>query len=361
MSSYSQVLKSIFTGGQEYTVLQLIKALINAVEQLAGHTVVDVSVSQTYPSQGEPTTVTLALSFDDDTTTNLSFTVPAGRQGIQGATGPQGEQGVGIRDCNIVQLSDDRFEIEFTLTDNTTIGTGWITLPEGPQGPQGATGAYVTSADFNVQGHLILTLSNGNTIDAGTIDHLPDGVSVNGEITASSISAQAGDFQDVTAQTIEQTNANYSKEFNFATASGLTITNVYNRFEVINSVLYLIANIRIKNTGDAGKKLGQGWGDPAYCTVTLNDSIASKIYDIAGTSVHASPAVDGTIITAVPVVVTKNIVESGTLVSLTSFRFSMVNKTGVNTVSCYFRPNEIVELQPDEEFILMGRIALTLI
>lgn len=161
MSRYSEVLESIFTSEQKYTVLQLIKALIDAVAQLAGHTVTNVSVSQTTPHQGEPTTVTLTLSFDDNTTTNLTFTVPSGVQGIQGATGPQGEQGVGIRSCNVVQQSDDRFAIEFTLDDSTVIGTDWITLPEGPQGPQGETGATGATGPQGPQGETGATGPQG--------------------------------------------------------------------------------------------------------------------------------------------------------------------------------------------------------
>lgn len=244
-------------------------------------------------------------------------------------------------------------------------------------------GESVASARIS-NGQLILTLTNGDELNAGNI--LNGNLNVNGNVSVSNNieteflnvrdgatlqeaeiigSASVGGSMDVsggiTGDTIEQASPNYSREFNFGTASGITITNVYNRCEVINNVLYLIANIKLKNTSGAVKKLGQGWGDPAYCTLSLSDELASKIFDIAGTSVHAAAAVDGTIITAVPVVVTKNIVESATLVSLTSFRFTMVNKTAVNTISCYFRPNEIVQLEADEELTLTGRVALTLI
>lgn len=39
----------------------------------------------------------------------------------------------------------------------------------GPQGPPGAAGAGVTGASVNSTGHLVLTLSNGQTIDAGSV------------------------------------------------------------------------------------------------------------------------------------------------------------------------------------------------
>lgn len=271
------------------------------------------------------------------------------------------------------------FSIDFS--DGTSIESDPIILQQGES---------VASARIS-NGQLILTLTNGDELNAGNI--LNGNLNVNGNVSVSNnieteflnvrdtarlesaeITGTAdvggdmvvagsgsigGDFEVDGA--ISQATANYSREFNFGTAGGITITNVYNRCEVINNVLYLIANIRLKNTSGAVKKLGQGWGDPAYCTLSLSDELASKIFDIAGTSVHASAVVDGTIITAVPVVVTKNIAESATLVSLTSFRFTMVNKTAANTLSCYFRPNEIVQLEDDEELTLTGRVALTLI
>jgi S1-C subfamily serine protease len=41
---------------------------------------------------------------------------------------------------------------------------------QGPAGPQGPPGVSVTSASINTAGHLVLTLSNGQTVDAGIVN-----------------------------------------------------------------------------------------------------------------------------------------------------------------------------------------------
>jgi serine protease Do len=41
--------------------------------------------------------------------------------------------------------------------------------PEGPQGEDGIAGVGITSATVNGEGHLVLTLTNGQTIDAGNV------------------------------------------------------------------------------------------------------------------------------------------------------------------------------------------------
>ena len=81
MSRYSEVLESIFTSENKYTVLQLLKALINAVEEMAGHTVTDLALTQDTVITGQPSNVTLTFTFDDNTTNEFTFTVPAGARG----------------------------------------------------------------------------------------------------------------------------------------------------------------------------------------------------------------------------------------------------------------------------------------
>ena len=114
MSRYSEVLESIFTSENKYTVLQLLKALIDAVAELAGHTVTDVSLTQSTAVQGLPTTVHLTFSFDDDTSETFDVTVPSGTQGIS------------ITDVSIT--SDN--ELIATFSDGTTESTGRITAAQ---------------------------------------------------------------------------------------------------------------------------------------------------------------------------------------------------------------------------------------
>lgn len=63
--------------------------------------------------------------------------------------------------------------------------------PEGPAGPAGADGVGLTDASVNDAGHLILTLSNGQTIDAGSVvgPQGPTGTST-GYVSFSSIVSQ---------------------------------------------------------------------------------------------------------------------------------------------------------------------------
>jgi len=45
---------------------------------------------------------------------------------------------------------------------------------QGPAGPAGVAGANITGASIDINGHLILTLSNGRTIDAGSVSTAPN-------------------------------------------------------------------------------------------------------------------------------------------------------------------------------------------
>ena len=93
-----------------------------------------------------------------------------GDTGATGAQGPQGEKG-------------DTGETGAQGPQGPTGATG-ATGPQGPQGPTGATGATgpagangtngtdgisITNVSIDNSGHLIVTLSNSNTIDAGAI------------------------------------------------------------------------------------------------------------------------------------------------------------------------------------------------
>ena len=114
MSRYYDVLESIFTSEDKYTVLQLIKRLIEATDELAGNVITDITIEQTEPVAGEVTTLYLLITLDDNSVKRLEFQLPValGPQGPAGPQGPQGETGA-------------------------TGATG----PQGEQGPQGETGA----------------------------------------------------------------------------------------------------------------------------------------------------------------------------------------------------------------------------
>ena len=101
---------------------------------------------------------------------------PAGATGAQGATGAKGDtgaQGVSVTSATINNLG----HLILTLSNSTTIDAGSTVGPQGPQGlqgPQGATGATgatgigISTATVNGSGHLIITKTDNTTIDAGS-------------------------------------------------------------------------------------------------------------------------------------------------------------------------------------------------
>lgn len=75
-----------------------------------------------------------------------------------------------LTDITVTQTDASHVYFTFVFEDGSTIDTPTFTLPQGAKGDTGATGAdgvSVVDADIDASGHLIITLSNGNTIDAG--------------------------------------------------------------------------------------------------------------------------------------------------------------------------------------------------
>lgn len=247
----------------------------------------------------------------------------------------------------------------FEFADGTKIESGEIVLQQGES---------VTDAKI-VDGHLYLTLSNGERLDAGNVkpvtrfeinasQHL---IVYYGDGTSQDLGTLA-DFSnaDFTAKTLTQNNVNFNQAFNFATGTGLQVTNAYNKCEVVNNILYLICNIKVKNISGATKKIGGTWQDPAYCSFTLPTSIASKIFDIDGVSAHDTNALNQKIITSTHVTCLSGSVSASSATTYNNFRFDFTNRNVENGVACYFRSNEILDLAIDEEIVLMARIAISL-
>lgn len=107
--------------------LTLLEYLTKIEQALRNGQLTDITVTQTDASH-----VYFTFVFEDGSTIDTpTFTLPAGPQGIQGIQGPAGE--------------------------------------DGQDGTDGEDGVSVTEAHINTSNHLILTLSNGNTIDAGKL------------------------------------------------------------------------------------------------------------------------------------------------------------------------------------------------
>ena len=165
----------------------------------------------------------------------------------------------------------------------------------------------------------------------------------------------------LSAKTLTQQEPSYSANFEFSTSSGLTITNVYNRCLVINNVFHLIVNILVKNTSGAAKKIGGGWADPAFKALVLPASVAKKIIDFDGKTVHDADATAKKLITSVHATCAKGTVSAGTLVTYNDFRFDFTNFNVEDNAACYFNSNTAIELQDGEEIALMSRLSLTLL
>lgn len=163
---YYEALESIFTSENKYTVLQLIKALIEATDELAGHTIVDIAVTEGTVIAGQPTPLVITFSLDDNTTKEFTVYLPAGAQGLQGPQGPKGDKG-------------DTGETGATGAEGPQgpkgdTGDTGATGPQGPQGIQGPTGATGATGP---QGPAGVGVPSGGT--AGQVLSKVDGTDYN--------------------------------------------------------------------------------------------------------------------------------------------------------------------------------------
>lgn len=116
----------------------------------------------------------LVLTKQDGSTVNAGNVI--GPKGDTGNTGPQGPQGstgsTGVGVAGAVVNGSGQLVI--TLTDGSTVNAGSSVGPQGPQGvagptgPTGPQGVSVVTAVIDGAGNLILTLDDGTSIQAGS-------------------------------------------------------------------------------------------------------------------------------------------------------------------------------------------------
>ncbi len=116
----------------------------------------------------------LVLTKQDSSTVNAGTVI--GPKGDTGNTGPQGPQGstgsTGVGVAGAVVNGSGQLVI--TLTDGNTVNAGSSVGPQGPQGvagptgPTGPQGVSVVTAVIDGTGNLILTLDDGTSIQAGS-------------------------------------------------------------------------------------------------------------------------------------------------------------------------------------------------
>ena len=156
MINYETILS---TFDDKLTLLQWLQKVEQALEG-AGLESVEIH-------QQSPTTAYFKFVFADGTSvTTPSITLPRGPKGDTGAEGATGATGNGIASITKTGTSGlvDTYTILYTNGSTQT-----FTVTNGADGADGADGTSITGVSVNSSNHLICTLSNGATIDAGEI------------------------------------------------------------------------------------------------------------------------------------------------------------------------------------------------
>ena len=160
----------------------------------------------------------------------------------------------------------------------------------------------------------------------------------------------------VEVKTLNQTNANYTISFNFSSDPTLEVDNVYNRFEVINNVLYIVVSTKLKNKDTSS----HSYGTLAYSTVSIDSDVAGKIYDIEGNTASSAEATQNCVICQVPAIAKKG-VDGGTKSDVNNIYLTMDNRQQANTIRVALYSLTNITLGANETLYLMGRMALTMI
>lgn len=174
----------------------------------------------------------------------------------------------------------------------------------------------LTSISLDASKHMIVTYDDGTTSDLGlfkSLDHFAlDGsyhlwVYYNNGTSEDLGAVISGtiDFStlDLVAQTLDQTQANWSGTINIANRSGISGTALYNRAQKIGAKFSIIINYQLTNdTGSSGS-----FGATLECNISsLTTPVASQIYDFKNRSAHETFS-PHCLVASAPVFVTKTI------------------------------------------------------
>ncbi|MBO7714580.1 MAG: hypothetical protein J6S85_13470 [Methanobrevibacter sp.] len=233
---------------------------------------------------------------------------------------------------------------------------------------------YVSNVALNASGHLIVTLSNGNTIDAGLIKQVSS-FSINAsqhlivtynDSTSTDLGAIfSGNITisgSLVADTVEQNNPNWqSTNRNMVLeagmiSAGLTIDNIYNRLTQINGVLYVIGLIAIKN--ETASDVTVATTNKADISASLPHGIASKIIDYEGNDAGGQAQTDYCLISG-----TKAFVSTGltfaTIID-SDWDFFIANRRYDDLVQIFFQKNSPLTIPANSKIYLTARIPLIL-
>lgn len=250
----------------------------------------------------------------------------------------------------------------FEFADGTKIESGEIVLQQGES---------VTDAKI-VDGHLYLTLSNDERLDAGNVKPV-----TRFEINASQhliVFYGDGTSQDlgeifngnvIVNGTLKQTMPNYTKSFNFSVSNPIfEVTNVYNRFIAINNILYIIANIKIKNTSDQAQVFDKV--PTAYVATVDNSEIYNNIYDIEGNTIGNGRANNEIFIAGDQAIILNNGTNALAIRSAKqNYNIVAYNTFSQNkTIDVFFEKTTTdtnITIEAGQSIYLSGRIVLSLI
>ena len=171
--------------------------------------------------------------------------------------------------------------------------------------------AYVTGVSINASGHLITTLSDGQTIDAGIVKQVSS-FSIDGS------QHLIANFNDGTSQDLgaifngnvvisgyfEQGAVNWeSNNLSLDTVwlNGLVANNSYMKITKINKVLYVVVSTTLEN--NTNSPITTVSGRPLF-QIGLPSDIASKIYRKDGTPCNQAPIDSGGAISAMKMLLT---------------------------------------------------------
>ena len=222
---------------------------------------------------------------------------------------------------------------------------------------------YVSNVAINASGHLITTLSNGDTIDAGLIKQVSN-FSIDGSqhLIANYNDGTSTDLGAIFSGNItvsgyiKQNTPNYTANINFKAITGIEFIKQYCVFEEINGVVYVIVNVKVKNVSGSNINLSNFETPWLY----INASIGANLIDLEGYPVTSDGGNYNTLIAMVCSLSSYNNVNG---FNLTPIRGTMrlVNVPSPNACAISFEVGSTVTLQPDESLYYSARMPLTLI
>lgn len=260
------------------------------------------------------------------------------------------------------QKGNATYSFVVTFEDGTELESNEFVLAQG----ESINGATIRN------GHLYLSLTNGDELDAGNVKPV-----TSFEINASQhliVNYGDGTSQDLGAiftgnitieGTLKQTTPNYTKPFIFNITGNFEITNVYNRFIVINNILYIIANIKITNTSAESQTFDRV--PTAYVITSDNEDIYNNVYDIEGNTIGNGRINSEIFIAGDQAILLKGGTNAAAIRTVNQ-NYSIIaynsNSPSNKTIEVFFEKTTSeanITLEAGQSLYLSGRIALSLL